>query len=91
MSPDPLTTLRASHPDLMWSTIPDEYARLLGTSEEGSISVGYIDDDQPEYYAVLNVGERRYTERGSAQIGVVAVDLADLRRAIGWPVGVPHA
>ena len=86
---DPLTILRATHPDLAWVEVPGHYTRLLGESADGSIDLGYIDGAPlPEYGATVEVGGRRSTERGAAPIGVVAAELVDLRRSIGWPVGV---
>lgn len=86
---DPLTILRALHPDLSWVEVPDIYSRLLAEGEDGTIDLSYIcGTPPPEYYATVEVGGRRSTERGAAPIGVVAADLVDLRRSIGWPVEV---
>ena len=83
---DPLTILRSTHPGLRWrSGCP----ACEGTDAIGTIILGYIDGAPlPEYGATVEVGGRRSTERGAAPIGVVAAELVDLRRAIGWPVEV---
>ena len=82
---DPLTILRSTHPGLRWrSGCP----ACEGTDAIGTIILGYTDEDPPEYSFLVAVDGRRYTERGAAPIGVVAAELVDLRRAIGWPVEV---
>jgi hypothetical protein len=89
---DPLTTLRASHPDLTWSEIgPSDFAgkcdllRVFIASPTPEAPTMGLAIDRPYADGWRCVAEEHHAEMS---IDGAAAELVDIRRAIGWPVGV---
>lgn len=84
---DPLTTAAQLHPDLRWRhkgrTIVGSSRTRRVTLAAGAILVerNRADGWQATHHEA-NIG---------ATLEALAAEAVDLRRAIGWPVGVPHA
>lgn len=90
---DPLTIARALHPDLHWMHVFGD--SLYGTTrgrEPGSLRglMLICATDSQRVSIAINGDVTHEEDHPGATLEALAAEAVDLRRAIGWPVGVAN-
>lgn len=84
---DPLTTAAKLHPDLRWSNAFG--VALYGVDDDTGRNVALFYTDAMQAIEVAHGGDVTHEEEHpGATLEALAAEAVDLRRAIGWPVGV---